>query len=250
MREENYRVKTFFLEAALDAQPGQFAMVWLPRVDEKPMCIVQANPLAFSIAGVGPFSKKICELREGDELSFRGPLGNSFLLEEGTRNVLMVGGGYGVAALNFLAENALHKKISTTMVIAGRKQDDVIFEKEFADKNVETLVSTDDGSKGFKGRAHELVEKLLAEGREFDAFYACGPEKMMYEIARIAEREGIAAQLSLERYMGCGFGMCGKCDAGGGLVCRQGPVFTASQALGLAEFGVSHRDSAGRKHAW
>lgn len=248
--KENYRVSTFVLDASVDARAGQFVMLWLPRENEKPMCIVNADPLMLSIANVGDFTKKIFELREGDEMSFRGPLGNSFWFEDVVERVLMVGGGYGVAALNFLAEEALKKKIEVTMVIAARKKEDVIFEKNFAEKAIEALVSTDDGSQGFRGRAHELVEKLLSEGRRFDCLYACGPEKMMHALALVCGREKIACQLSLERYMGCGLGMCGKCDAGGKLVCADGPVFTVEQTLKLEEFGKTHRDTSGHKIPW
>ncbi|HIH20808.1 TPA: dihydroorotate dehydrogenase electron transfer subunit [Candidatus Micrarchaeota archaeon] len=251
IRKENYRVNTIELDCSLEnAQAGQFVMLWFPRLNEKPMCVVRASPLWLSVAAVGDFTNAVDDLKEGDVLSFRGPLGKGFWFDKGAKSILLVGGGYGVAALNFLANEALKKKIKPVMVIGARKKEDIIFKKDFEANGIETLIATDDGGEGFKGRAHELAEKLLAEGRKFDCFYACGPEKMMQAVARVAEKNGIESQLALERYMGCGLGICGKCDAGGELVCKDGPVMTGERALKLAEFGICHRDTMGHKVKW
>ena len=247
IRKENYRVKTFELDCFIEAQPGQFVMLWIPGINEKPMCIVHANPLRLTIAAVGDFTNAVSSLKEGDPLSFRGPFGRGFSIGKKAKKILLVGGGYGVAALHFLAEQALKKRVKPTMVIAARKAEDVLFKKDFQSHGIETLVATDDGSEGFKGRAHELVEKLLREGRKFDCVYACGPEKMMFAIAKVCEKKRVESQLSLERHMGCAVVLCGKCDVGGKLVCKDGPVFSGKQALSLSEFGVCHRDTAGRK---
>ena len=247
IRRENYRVKTFELDCSIDAQPGQFVMLWIPGVNEKPFCVVQAKPLRLCVACVGEFSRKLCELKKGNLLSFRGPFGRGFWFDKGVKKILLVGGGYGVPALLFLAQAALKNKIKPTMVIGARKREDVIFEKEFKAKGIETLVSTDDGSVGFHGRASELVEKLFREGKKFDCVYACGPEKMMFAVAKLCGKNKTKSQLSLERYMGCAVVLCGKCDVGGKLVCRDGPVFSGKEALALSEFGVCHRDTMGRK---
>lgn len=250
LREENYRVRSFVLDCAVKAKPGQFVMVWLPRLDEKPMCVVNDDPLTLCIANVGPFTQKLFELKQGDKLSFRGPYGNNFWFGEGTKKILLVGGGYGVAALNFLAKQAIEKKIEATMIVAARKKEDAILKQAFLDKGVEMLVSTDDGSEGFKGRAHELAKTLLQQGKYYDCVYAVGPEKMMETIARACAERKVPCQISLERYMGCGVGVCGKCDAGGKIVCGDGPVVTGEEAFKLAEFGKTHRDTMGHKHEW
>ncbi len=250
LREENYRVRSLVLDCQVNAKPGQFVMVWLPRFDEKPMCVVNEDPLTISVAKVGPFTEKLFELKQGERLSFRGPYGNSFTLPEGAKKILLVGGGYGVAALNFLAKEAKSKGIETTMIVAARSKQDVILEKEFFDKGAKVFVSTDDGSAGFKGRAHQLAEKLFEEGNKFDCVYAVGPEKMMEAVARLCVEKKFPCQVSLERYMGCGVGLCGKCDAGGKIVCGDGPIVSGEQAFQLSEFGKTHRDTMGHKHNW
>ena len=84
----------------------------------------------------------------------------------------------------------------------------------------------------------------------FDCVYAVGPEKMMEAVAKLCVEKKVPCQVSLERYMGCGVGVCGKCDCSGKLVCKDGPVFSAEQALELSEFGKTHRDTMGHAHAW
>jgi NAD(P)H-flavin reductase len=69
---ESAKVKTFIIEASLEAEPGQFVMVWLPRVNEKPFSLVDADPLTLTVARVGPFTSALHELRVGEMLWFAG----------------------------------------------------------------------------------------------------------------------------------------------------------------------------------
>jgi dihydroorotate dehydrogenase electron transfer subunit len=77
---------------------------------------------------------------------------------------------------------------------------------------------------------------------------ACGPEAMLVAILRHALAKNIPAQLSVERYMKCGFGICGQCTLNGQLVCQDGPVFTAQVLAQMTEFGRVHRDASGAMH--
>ena len=104
VRWENLRTVTVTLAASTLAQPGQFAMLWLPGRDEKPFSFLDCDPLRFTVAAVGPFSKAICDLEVGDTLWWRGPFGRGFQLRGD--GPLFVGGGYGVAPLVFLARRA------------------------------------------------------------------------------------------------------------------------------------------------
>ncbi|MCB0198217.1 MAG: dihydroorotate dehydrogenase electron transfer subunit, partial [Anaerolineae bacterium] len=73
IESDNYRTKTFVLDARLDAVPGQFVMAWLPRFDEKPFSLVNADPVTLMITAVGPFTRLVHELQVGDRLWLRGP---------------------------------------------------------------------------------------------------------------------------------------------------------------------------------
>ena len=220
--EENARVKTFVLRTSLEAEPGQFVMVWLPGVNEKPFSLVDAAPLTLTVARVGPFTGALHRLRAGDRLWFRGPLGRGFELV-GER-LLLVGGGYGVAPLAFLARRAREAGCAVTAVIGARTGDDLLFESRLARLGCRVVAATEDGSAGVRGLAADVAAELLSQGG-FDAVYACGPEAMLDRLAEVCMGRRIPCQLSREGYMRCGLGICGSCQREGLLVCRDGPVF-------------------------
>ena len=82
IRAENEQTKTFVLDGALDAAPGQFVMAWLPGVDEKPFSLADADPVTLTIAAVGPFSRALHGLAVGERIWLRGPLGKGYQLPE------------------------------------------------------------------------------------------------------------------------------------------------------------------------
>lgn len=231
--EENYRVKSFFLDSKIIAKPGQFVMVWVPGVGERPMSVAGVNPFQLSIASVGTVSSAIHLKKVGEQLFFRGPLGNSFNLRG--KKIALVGGGYGVAPMRFLAKTACEKEIKATLIMGARTKNDLML--PLTEKNCETILCTDDGSEGVKGFTTVVLEKLLNE-QNFDAVYACGPEVMMKKIAGLCAAKNVFCELSLERLMKCGVGLCGSCGMGEKLCCKDGPIFTSSQALQIKEFGA------------
>jgi len=245
---ESEKVKTLELNTRLVCEPGQFLMVWVPGVGERPISIANNDPLTLSIANVGKVSSELHKLKPGSLLSFRGPLGNGFRIQEGWKRILVVGGGYGVAPLYFLAKMATSNKIETFAVVGAKTAKEIVYEDKLYLVTKETFVTTDDGSKGAKGTVMLEVERLMTTaGHKPDAVFACGPERMMLAIARECLKHEIPCQLSLERYMKCGLGVCGSCDLGGKTVCKDGPVFDALEALSIKEFGESKRDASGKK---
>jgi dihydroorotate dehydrogenase electron transfer subunit len=245
---ESGKVKTIELDTRLVCEPGQFLMVWVPGVGERPMSIANNDPLTISIANVGSVSSELHRLKPGSLLSFRGPLGNGFKVQDGWKRILVVGGGYGVAPLYFLAKMATSNDVETLAVVGARTAKDIIYEDKLYLVTAETFVTTDDGSKGAKGSVMVEAERLLADRkRRPAAVFACGPERMMLAIARLCLKHEIPCQISLERHMKCGLGLCGSCDLGGRSVCRDGPVFDALEALSIKEFGESRRDASGAR---
>ena len=234
--DESARVRTLVLDLRLEAAPGQFVMAWLPGLDEKPFSLVGADPVTLTIARVGPFSTAIHALAPRDRLWIRGPLGQPFTLPHTQRpdsplapSLLLIGGGYGVAPLYFLAERALAAGWGATMVIGAQTAADIVFAGRFAALGVHLEITTDDGSLGLQGMATDAAARLLDDARRqgvapYQALYACGPEPMLDAVERLARARGMPAQLSYERYMRCGFGVCGSCTRRGWLVCRDGPV--------------------------
>lgn len=219
---ENSRTKTFIFDARWQAEPGQFLMAWLPRFDEKPFSLVDDDPLTITVAAVGPFTTLLHRLRPGDRLWLRGPLGRGFQIG-GSHSLLLVGGGYGVAPLSFLARRGLDAGRTVSAVIGARTASDLLFAERLRQQGAEVRLATEDGSLGQRGLATQVVEPLLARGA-CDGLFACGPHGLLAALARLAARFGVPAQLSWEATMRCGLGLCGSCEKDGKLLCLDGPV--------------------------
>ncbi|MFH1306864.1 MAG: dihydroorotate dehydrogenase electron transfer subunit [Candidatus Micrarchaeota archaeon] len=242
IEKENSNTSLLTFDISLkNASPGQFVMVWLPGVDEKPMSIAANKPnLQLSIAKLGAVSTKLAESKANDILYIRGPYGKPFA-PLGKRWIL-VGGGCGFAPLRYLAYYAKENKIYTESIIGARTADLCMLPAP--GKN---HITTDDGSKGVKGNVLVALEPLLKKENNWDCVYCCGPEKMMLAVAQMVKKYKIPSQLSVERYMKCGFGICGHCAMGGWLACKDGPTITGEEALANSEFGKCYCDKAGRK---
>lgn len=225
--KENKKVKSFVLDEKINAKPGQFLMVWIPEVDEKPFSISDINPLSITVARVGPFTKEFHKLREGDKVGIRGPFGRGFRLIG--KKVLLIGGGYGAAPLRFLAKEAKRKGIDVSVILGAKSADELLFEEEFASP----IITTDDGSKGIKGTATKAARKLI---KNFECVYACGPEEMLKELGELCNKSNVMFQASLERYIRCGIGICGECAIDGFRICADGPVFLGKKLLKMESF--------------
>jgi len=245
VRDETRTIRTFVLDAEVEhAQPGQFVMLWLPGIDEKPFAIARPAPLTVTVARVGPFSTALHRRQVGDQVGWRGPYGRGFSLDE-DREALLVAGGYGAAPLYFLAEKAAAQGIPTSIAIGARKALDLLYVERFEELGAGVLISTDDGSAGERGFVTEIVSRMVAQRQEL-SIYACGPEKMLVAVHRLCTEHGVPGQFSLERYMKCGFGICGQCALDDVLICQDGPVLTAEQLDGRRDFGSVHRSATGR----
>ena len=246
--DEAKDIRTFWFKDAMSAAPGQFVMAWLPGAGLKPFGISYMEEGGFGITfkRVGPFTEKLSALGEGDRVGIQGPYGRGFSFS--ARNAVLVGGGHGAAPLAFLAEELLKRGCSVTLVIGAPSAGSLLYRKRFSGSGIRMMYMTDDGSFGRKGFCSDCLEELLAGGKA-DRVYACGPEKMMAKIFGICEREGVPAEFSLDRYMKCGFGICGSCvlDGTGWRVCKEGPVFTLEELRKVPDFGKWKRDPSGRK---
>lgn len=249
--EETYDVKSIFFDRKDVKKPrsGQFFMIWIPGVDEIPMSVsfISENELGITVKKVGDATAALHGLSVGDKIGVRGPFGNGFSLSNG--NVLIVGGGIGIAPLYPLIVELSRVSDSITVILAARTSKMLLFVDKISNilnNNRDSLmIVTDDGSAGLKGLASDIAVKLLEE-RRFDCIYMCGPEVMMRKIFDKAEEIGVEVQACLERYMKCGVGLCGSCCIGEYLVCKDGPVFNSEMLRRIRdEFGVFKRSSSG-----
>ena len=244
--EESPTVKTFILDKYFDFKAGQFAMVWIPEVNEKPLGLLKTkNSISFGVAKVGDFTEKMHSLKEGDLIGVRGPYGTSF--EPLGDKVLAVAGGIGSVPILSAVEEFSKKGISITTILGGRTKDELLYIERFK-KCGKLHPCTDDGSFGFKGFTTEKMKEILKDER-FDLIITCGPEIMMKKVVDIANGYNIPVQVSMERYMKRGIGICGQCcvDDEGLCVCKDGPVFWGDKLKFIKEFGKYKRDASGRR---
>lgn len=225
IRVENYRIQTFVLDVCMpQAQPGQFVMVWLPGLEEAPFSLAYHTPVTLTVARVGPLTEALHRLTVGDQLWLRGPYGQPFRPEPEVQYPLLVGGGYGVAPLGFLAEMLLAHGQGPIALIGGRTAADIIGIERFRHLGVPTVITTEDGSLGEAGLVTHPVARLMRAG-EGDALYGVGPHNLLEALKSMAEVHTVPTQLSWEGYMGCAVGLCGMCEhSDGKLLCVEGPV--------------------------
>lgn len=251
---ETPTVKTLVFKDDLSyaAKPGQFLMVWIPRIEEIPMSAMihpKEGYAAVTIRKSGIGSTALFERKEGDLIGLRGPYGNEFILRNNYKKILIIGGGTGLVPLLRLASFASNRRLNITIVLGARTKKEVFFEK-IATKllehgNSSVKVCTDDGSYGLKGTTVSLMNNLL-RNNTFDCVYTCGPELMMKGVVDLANKNSIPVQASLERYMKCGIGICGSCCFDSSLVCHDGTVFNGDQLSKILDFGISYRDKDGQ----
>ncbi len=257
VQAETPAVKSFFFrdKVCARAEPGQFAMIWIPCVDEVPMSLSTLQPdknrVAITVERVGNATKALHKMKAGDTIGVRGPFGSSYKVLR-SRNILIVGGGTGLASLAPLTERLIKQKAQVTLLIGAKTRSDLLFldrlDKLLSGKRCQLMTTTEDASYGQRGLVTELAEKLLDENHSFDMVYACGPEGMMYKMFLLSEKYSVSFQASLERFMRCAIGLCGTCVIGRYRVCKDGPVFSGEQLREVKdEFGHFRRGFEGRK---
>jgi dihydroorotate dehydrogenase electron transfer subunit len=232
------------------ADPGQFLMVWIPKMDEIPISISEVEPeITITVKKVGDATEAIHNMQKGDRIGVRGPYGRWFSLRG--YYPLIVGGGIGLAPLLFLLRELQGVAKKITIINGARTKAELLFLNKLQNlpkDKFECLFTTDDGSFGQKGFASAIAIEKLDEAR-YDEVYVCGPEHMICELFSAAEQRDIHMQASLERLMKCGIGLCGQCcvDPIGYRVCVEGPVFGSEMLRKISDFGSCRRDFGGKK---
>jgi dihydroorotate dehydrogenase electron transfer subunit len=229
---DNYRTKTYVLDAVLDAVPGQFVMTWMPRFDEKPFSLVATDPVTLMITAVGPFTGLVHALNVGDTLWLRGPFGHGYSIPGHCRRPALVGGGYGVAPLLWLAGRQAAGAEQMHAILGARTSADLLYVERFAAlarryAHVATHLVTEDGTAGATGRVTDVLEPLLACGA-VDGIFACGPHGMLDALEQLAHTYTVPCQLSWEAYMRCAIGICGACEHAGRVLCSEGPLISTA----------------------
>jgi dihydroorotate dehydrogenase electron transfer subunit len=218
---------------------------------------------------VGLGTHWLANLKVGDTVGILGPLGNTFVLPEPGGHALLVGGGVGIPPMLYLANHLAAQSAGCKAVaFAGAVTRDLLpltiiadaagnaeprnSIAEFSEHGIASVITTDDGSFGYRGFVTQALETYLdspaAQTAPPPILYTCGPEPMMKRVADIALRRNLQCQVAVERAMACGMGTCQSCcirvkkkepakpplpgrDWCYRLACTDGPIFQAAELL-------------------
>jgi len=229
-------------------RPGQFTMLYSFGVGEVPVSVSGfhgGEVLVQTIRAVGAVTRALCAAAPGDTIGVRGPFGTDWGLSIADgRDVLIVAGGIGLAPLRPVVLAALDQRARydrVVLLVGARSPEDMIFTRELETwrrRGADVQVTVDHDRAGWDGHVGlvtSLIEHAIADPADTAAF-VCGPEIMMRLSADMLVRCGVPAadiRVSLERNMRCGAALCGHCQLGPLLLCRDGPVVSYAEAAPL-----------------
>ncbi|MBU1006817.1 MAG: FAD/NAD(P)-binding protein [Candidatus Omnitrophica bacterium] len=254
--EESSSIKTVILkpEEPLHFKAGQFVEMTVPGLGEAPFTPssspYEKQKLEISIMKAGRVTARIHDLKKGDIVGLRGPYGNEYPLSdyEG-KDVLLVGGGVGLAPLRALFLALVHdvkKYKSITFCCGAKTPSDLIYKESVLDKwhqldkSIELRVTVDKKDKDWKGKEGLVTTTLdnLKVDLKNSVAIVCGPPIMMkfstFKLIELGYKED-QVYLSMEKNMSCGFGKCGHCRLGNFYVCKDGPVFRYDKISSIHE---------------
>ena len=222
---------------------GQFMMVYAFGVGEVPISVsgppARPGPVVLTVRSVGAVTAAICGSEPGTTLGLRGPFGTPWPVEAaGGGDVVVIAGGIGLAPLRPVVLHVLGQRAgfgSASVLYGARTPGDLLYTGLYDEwrRAIDVDVRVDTAGPDWPGRVG-VVTKLLPAARfrpERTTAFVCGPEIMMRFAARALLDRGIAPErilISMERHMDCGIGLCGHCQLGPTLICRDGPVYPYS----------------------
>ncbi len=234
--------------AAPTVTPGQFMMVYAFGIGEVPIS-VSGLPLVLTVRAVGAVTRAVCAAEPGKILGLRGPFGNSWPIDEAAgSDVVVIAGGIGLAPLRPLVLRVLAERErygAAALLYGARTPADLLYTRRLDGwrRTIDVRVTVDTAGGDWSGRVG-VVTKLLGDvpiRPEVTSAFVCGPEIMMRFAARALLDRGVPAAriaVSMERHMECGVGLCGHCQLGPTLICRDGPVYSYAELapwLGVRE---------------
>lgn len=241
------------LQKSFTYLPGQFVEFSVYGAGEAPFCLASSptrpGQIKCTIKKMGKVTQAIHDLEVGERVGIRGPYGNGFPLKElRGKNLVLVGGGIGLAPLRSLIQNILDKRdeYGDLLIIYGaRSTEDLVYQKELQEwqnsPGVKMVLTVDPGGEDQKwqgeiGFVPTILEKVNPSP-DNRMLITCGPPIMIrYVLLGATEKMGYRPQqiiTTLEMKMKCGLGKCGRCNIGRVYVCKDGPVFTYQQLKDL-----------------
>lgn len=222
--------------------PGQFNMLYLVGSGEVPISIssdpLDRDHLEHTIRAVGRVTNGLAELKPGDRVGLRGPFGRGWPMQQAHgQDLILITGGLGCAPLVSMIYYVMRRRANygRLFILQGVGCAEQLvwrdrFEAWIRQGDVQVLLTADRPCPNWPWR-QGLVTDLLADldfAPQRSVAMLCGPELMMLAAVGLLRERGLADEriwLSLERNMQCANGLCGHCQIGPLLICRDGPVF-------------------------
>jgi len=237
-----HKMKIEAPQIAQKAKPGQFVMLSKWKIKElflkRPFSFYNIEPnlgtfdILYKNAGKG--TQILTESKIGDLVELIGPVGNGFKIPKNTHNIAIVARGIGIASLLPLMLESKQKGIEVYSFISARMENLLLYSDKIEAISKETVYSTDDGSRGAKGKVTDFLEKILKE-IVIDVVYTCGSKRLTNHIRNLQKKYNFLAYVSLEEHMACGIGACKGCvrktKDGYKRVCKEGPVFPVEEVI-------------------
>ncbi len=251
---EDKSLKTFtfvFLnkedEEKFSYKAGQFAELSIPGMGEIPIGIASSPTekgfVKFTVFKTGVVTTFLHNMKVGDIMGIRGPLGNWYPWESlQGKNVLIIGGGFAFTTLRssiiYMIDPENRPGFKDIHVVYGARSPGMLLYKDELEEwekrqdiNMHiTVDGTDDPDwKHHTGFVPQITEKVAPKADSDTYAIVCGPPIMIKFTQPVLEKLGYKENqiiMSLENRMKCGIGMCGRCNIGKELVCKDGPVFT------------------------
>jgi len=247
--ENLYKVGIFSPYICRNLEAGQFVNIkcspegMLDPLLRRPFSVfdIEEKFNVFSILYVvkGRGTKYLSEIKMGDNLNFAGPLGNGIDLGSSSDNILLIGGGIGIAPLHLIAKIAKEKK-KNVFFAAGFKDNDYLrWEKDLIELKVNYSIFSEDGSWGEKGLVSDFIRENIKLFKKYD-IYCCGPKEMLKALQGIYREKNNKITALLEEKMACGVGVCAGCAVkirrGKRVfsymkVCKDGPAFNLKEVI-------------------
>ncbi len=243
--EETPTIKTvrFKPEEPMSFSTGQFIELTIPGVGEAPFTPSSKpsvkDSMEVTVMKVGKVTEKIHQLKKGDIIGLRGPMGQGYPLDKFKgKEILVVGGGCGFAPLRSLmyALFQIREDISKLIFRGGCKNPkELVYRGEVGEwkkkKDLDLKITVDSGDDSWTGHVGLVTTTLDDLGMDYNEGIAivCGPPIMMKFVTFKLLKLGFKDEniyLSMEKNMSCGIGKCGHCRIGTYYACKDGPVFT------------------------
>ena len=251
---ETPNIRTFRIRPAepMPFRAGQFIELIVPGIGEAPFTPSSSpavtDHMELTVMSVGRVTERLHALAVGDRVGVRGPLGQPYPLDDfAGRDVLIVGGGVGLAPLRALLFALFEEMSRYTRVMlryGARTPADIVYKSDVARAwgrgDLDVALTVDRAADGWTGPVGVVTTILdraqLAPVAAQGVAVVCGPPIMMkFATLKLLDLgfDPSRIYLSMEKNMSCGFGKCGHCRLGPHYACKDGPVFTDEKVRGL-----------------